>query len=158
MREIRSIESEISTLEPLSKATGSLWSGLQTEAKALNAAMAFQRARRPVQHEGRLEEEHELVASGTCGESLQGELKTLRQREEVERELGNLTDLRELTSGLWLGLQTKEDAVSRVLKFHAHLAGAISSLVQTPEHVEGVKSALARLLGEATHYSNPKLR
>lgn len=156
MREIRSIESEISTLEPLSKATGSLWSGLQTEAKALNAAMAFQRARRPVQHEGRLEEEHELVASGTCGESLQGELKTLRQREEVERELGNLTDLRELTSGLWLGLQTKEDAVSRVLKFHAHLAGAISSLVQTPEHVEGVKSALARLLGEANALLEPE--
>lgn len=156
IREIRIVEGEISTLEPLTKATGSIWAGLQTQAKTLNAAVAFQRARRAIQQEGRLEDEHELVGSGACGEWLQGELKILKQREAIERELGDLTDLRELTSGLWLGLHTKEDAVSRVLKFHAHLAGAISALVQTPEHVEGVKSALARLLGDANALLEPE--
>ncbi|MBN0245475.1 hypothetical protein JTL47_35670, partial [Pseudomonas aeruginosa] len=113
-------------------------------------------ARRSIQQEGRLEDEHELVASGACGERLQGELKILRQREAIERELSDLADLRELTSGLWLGLHTKEDTVSRVLKFHAHLASAISALVQTPEHVEGVKSALGRLLGDANALLEPE--
>ncbi|KXF19699.1 DNA helicase [Pseudomonas aeruginosa] len=156
MRDVRALEGEISSLNPLTPATGSLWAGLQTQPKALNAALAFQRARRSIQQEGRLEDEHELVASGACGESLQGELKMLQQREAIERELSDLTDLRELTSGLWLGLHTKEDTVSRVLKFHAHLTGAISALVQTPEHVEGIKSALGRLLGDANTLLEPE--
>ncbi|MCP1604216.1 DUF3320 domain-containing protein [Pseudomonas citronellolis] len=156
MREVRTLEGEISTLDPLALTTGSLWAGLQTQAKALNAAAAFQRARRSIQQEGRLEDEHELVASGACGEWLQGELKTLRQREAIERELNDLADLRELTTGLWLGLHTKEDAVARVLKFHVHITGAISALVQTPEHVEGVRSALGRLLGDANALLEPE--
>lgn len=156
MREVRTVEADISGLGQLSTATGTLWDGLETQSKTLAAALTFQRARRAVPQEGSLEDEHELVANGSCGESLLGELKTLRQREAVEREVSDLVDLREQTAGLWLGLHTKEEAVSRVLKFHAHLAGAISALVQTPEHVEGVKSALSRLLGDANALLEPE--
>ena len=46
MRDVRALEGEISSLNPLTPATGSLWAGLQTQPKALNAALAFQRARR----------------------------------------------------------------------------------------------------------------
>lgn len=156
IRSLQALEAEIASLAPIAESTGRLWDGLQTRVDALSAAVAFQRARRSIVHEGRLEEEHELVASGKCGDGLQGELKLLRQREGIEQELGELADLRDITAGLWAGLHTKSDAVARALKFHGHLAGAIAALAQTPEQVESLKSALGRLLGDANTLLEPE--
>ncbi|MGX5726193.1 DUF3320 domain-containing protein [Metapseudomonas otitidis] len=155
IREIRTVEAEVARLEPLVKATGSIWDGLKTKTKILTAALAFQRAKRSILLEGRLDDEHELVVSGACGGLLRSDLEILRQRELVERELGELADLREITYGLWSGLNTKEERVVEAIKFNALLTEAISLLAQATEHVESLKAALGRLLGDANYLLEP---
>ncbi len=149
MRNLSRLETDIAALESLTPSTNGIWSGLQTSVEALSAAVSFQKARRNILQQGHLEEEHELIESGSCGVALQAELKLLKQREAIERELGEMADLRTLTGDLWAGLHTKLDTLAKAIQFQGHLATAVASLAQTPEQVTGLKGALLQLLGDA---------
>ncbi|WAG79109.1 DUF3320 domain-containing protein [Metapseudomonas furukawaii] len=155
MRALRQLSVELDKLDPLRPATAGLWDGLQTRPAALAAAMAYQQARRAIPQEGRLENEHELVASGECGATLQAELSLLRQRIEVEQQVADLADLRELTAGVWTGLHTQIETASAAIRFHSRIAGAMANLAQAPEQITALKTALQQLLGDASALLEP---
>ena len=156
MRALRQITAELDELDTLRQATSNLWDGLKTHQSALGAAMAYQQERRSVPQEGRLEDEHELVTSGQCGAALQAELGLLRRRAEIEQQLVEFSDLRELTVGIWTGLHTKTETASAAIRFQSLIASALANLAQTPEQIEAFKTSLRQLLGDANALLEPE--
>jgi very-short-patch-repair endonuclease len=77
-------------------------------------------------------------------------MATLREQglAQVEQQLADYDDLREITAGLWNGLKTRVEEVDQVLKFQTALSSAIASLARTPEQIGAVKSPLERLIGD----------
>jgi len=67
---------------------------------------------------------------------------------QVEQQLADYDDLREITAGLWNGLKTRVEEVEHVLKFQTALFTAIANLASTPEQIGAVKSPLERLIGD----------
>lgn len=155
MRTLRQITADLDELNTLRQATSNLWDGLNTRPAALSAAMAYQQERRSIPQEGRLEEEHELIASGQCGAALKAELELLRKRAEIERQLAEFADLREQASGIWMGLHTKAEIASEAVRFQGLITSALASLAQTPEQIEAFKNPLRQLLGDANALLEP---
>lgn len=149
MREQRVLHRKITAHgEPLKSAAAGLWQDLSTSKTNLAAAIAFQKERRAIVEEGRLEQDHELIATGKCGPTLRAEHNLLEQRANNERTLKEFADLRDLAAGLWTGLHTKTDVALAAVNFQGHIATAVSQLARTPDEITSLKSALTQLLGD----------
>lgn len=74
---------------------------------------------------------------------------------QVERQLADYEDLRDITAGLWNGLKTRVEEIEQVLKFQSALSSAIANLARTPEQIGAVKSPLERLLGDGNVFLEP---
>jgi very-short-patch-repair endonuclease len=146
MRAIRALDAEIEKLGPLAQATGGLWAGLATDSARLAAALSFHSALQGIREQGPLVGDHQSVADGDCGTSLQADLRTIRQRESVERSIAALEDLSALTGGLWRGVGTNPGAIDTALKFHAYISAAVAGLTSEPPLLSDIKAALDHLL------------
>ncbi|MGF6221970.1 DUF3320 domain-containing protein [Pseudomonas sp. YL-218 TE3947] len=155
MRSIVLLDQELAPLH-LGDLTEGLWAGLNTASEPLFAAIAFQTGRRPVIEHGGIEGDHDLVAAGQCGKTMQADLAVLQQRHLVEKALSEFDDLSAITSGLWAGIKTKVDKVSDAVAFQGNLASALAQLATTPELVSAYRSAIQVLLGDANALLEPE--
>lgn len=135
LRMLKTLDAELKTLEYLGLATAGLWTGLATRSEHLDAALRFQSALRDVRESGALSGDHEAVARGECGAALSADYQRLHRRALLEQQLTAYADLKEMTSGVWSGLQTRTDDVEKALKFQASIATIISNLASTPEEL-----------------------
>ncbi|HEX8595697.1 MAG TPA: DUF3320 domain-containing protein [Pseudomonas sp.] len=156
MRAVSHLDQELSPLGDLGLSTNDLWQGLSSKTELLDAAIAYQQDRRVVPDSGQLDGEHELVARGLCGPSMQADLVALQKRAEVEKTLVDFEDLRELTGGVWSGLKTKLDVAASAASFQSRLASAIALLATTPEQITAYKTPLHQLLGDANALLEPE--
>jgi very-short-patch-repair endonuclease len=145
-RQLRSLDQEIASLADLASATDGLWTGHSTQAEKLEAAMRFAVASRDVQDSGPLQGQHDEVAASDCGAALAANYLRLRKRSEVEHRLQAFDDLRMTTGGTWAGLQTKQDDVERVGKFHASVTSAVAALADGPDVAAATVASLQRLV------------
>lgn len=97
MRDVQRLEGRFPHQLHSLPATGSLWAGPQDPNPAHHAALAFQRARRSIQQEGRLDD-GSLSLAAPAESSLQAEMENVQQQ-AIERELSDLMTLRELDPG-----------------------------------------------------------
>jgi len=148
LRTLKALDAELKTLEFLTPATSGLWAGINTRTERLEAALCFINALRNVRESGTLTGDHEMVARGDCGLALTEDIQRLRQRAELERQLVDYDDLREVTAGLWDGLKTRTEEIGLALKFQTLIATAIANLARSPEQIDAIKTPLKRLLGE----------
>ncbi len=147
-RTLRSLGAEIASMAPLSSESDSLWAGHDTRPNLLGAAMQFAVAYKSVQGHGALYGQHDEVAAGDCGPSLDAVYCTLRQRDVLEEKLGSFEDLRPLTGGTWAGLDTTARSITKVNDFRNHIAAAVANLAETPETTSTLYHALQRLVVE----------
>jgi very-short-patch-repair endonuclease len=147
-RALRALDTEISSMQSLSADTGGLWAGHATRPDLLAAAIRFATALRDVQQSGVLQGEHDEVASSACGAGLAADHQHLRERAVIEEKLRGFDDLRSLTGGTWVGLQTDQDAIDRAAWFHSVVSSAIANLAATPEDTTVLRQALERLVVE----------
>lgn len=156
LRECAKLEREVKALsDSLAEGAKGVWSGMDTPVDVLAAAIAFQEERRAVAESGALELPHDLVASGACGKSFQGQHAALVKRAQVEQQLRTYDDLRQDAPGVWAGLHTKPDIAEKAVAFQHQLTSAIASMVSTPEEIGAIKSALEPLLGDANTLLEP---
>ncbi|WP_397453700.1 DUF3320 domain-containing protein [Pseudomonas sp. NA-150] len=155
MRAIRILDEQLDTLADLGTQTDGLWSRLSTSVPALNAVIAFQSQKRIVAEQGAFEGDHDAIRSGLCGKAMQADFALLMQRQEIERSLAELDDLRDLTAGLWGGLKTKIEKAQGAMEFQAQLANAIAQLATTPELIAAYRAPALTLLGHANALLEP---
>lgn len=148
LRALRELDIELGSLEGLSAATASLWSGMSTRIDALETALDFNAAMSQIRVSGSLTGTHEAVAAGACGETMAADLQICQQRAGVERNLDQLADLHASTHGVWNGLRTSIEDVEKALKFQASVGAAITNLAATPEDLRAIAAPLERLIGE----------
>lgn len=147
-KSMRSLDSEIASLAPLSAMTSDLWSGHDTRRDSLTAAMRFAAAFGSVQSRGMIQGQHDEVAAGDCGTDLAADYHGLRRRDALEVKLANLDDLRALTGGVWDGLDMDPEIVVKVNDFRSHIVSAIANLADTPDDAAEMHQALQRLVVE----------
>jgi very-short-patch-repair endonuclease len=145
LRTLLGLDAEIADMQPLSPDTGGLWDGHATRPSLLAAAIRFASALRDIQESGALHGEHDEIASSECGPTLAADYLRLRQRAVVEEKLRDFDDLRSLTGGTWVGLQTSEAAIDRVTSFHATVSSVIANLAETPEDAAVLRQAFELL-------------
>lgn len=156
MRSIVLLDQELEPYLQLGDLTEGLWAGLNTDSEPLFAAIAFQTSRRLVAEQGGVEGDHDQVAAGQCGKTMQADLALLKQRLLVEKALSDFDDLGAISSGLWTGLKSKVDKVSDAVAFQGKLASALAQLGTTPELVSAYRSAIQMLLGDANSLLEPE--
>ncbi|RJX79051.1 DUF3320 domain-containing protein [Pseudomonas sp. LS-2] len=147
LRNVIRLDAEMDKLVDLGEGTQSLWSGLATDVDVLTAAIRFQVERRDIEERGRLTDDHPLVEEGRCGDPLKNDFELLKRRTVVERELADLSDLRE-TVPAWNDLKTKLEGVRNAVVFQGELATAIAKLALNPEQIGAYKAPLQMLLGD----------
>ena len=155
LRLLRLLDAELSKLAQLGTDTSGLWAGLATVTERLDAALRFQVSLMQVRESGTLAGDYASVASGECGAALQADFQRLRQRAAVEQQLATLDDLRDITAGLWSGLNTPADEVDKALKFQAAIAAVIANLAASPEAITAIRMPLERLIGEGNALLEP---
>ncbi len=155
LRTLTRLDAEMSTLSGLISSTDSLWSGLSTDIDVLAAALRFQAERRDIEDRGRLVDEHPQVEEGRCGASLKNDFELLKQRATVERDLADLTDLRELVP-VWSDLKTKLDVARQAVAFQGQMAIALAKLALNPEQIATYKAPLQTLLGDGNALLEPE--
>jgi very-short-patch-repair endonuclease len=155
LRTLKELDAHLKTLENLGPATGGLWAGLETRMERLEAALRFVLAVREVRESGALPGDHSAVAQGACGAALAEDFQRLCQRAEIERQLADYDDLREITAGLWNGLKTRLEDIERALKLQTAFSTAIANLASTPEQIGAMKAPLERLIGEGNALLEP---
>jgi len=155
LRMLRRLDADINALQALSDDTSGLWAGHATRPHLLAAAMRFATALRDVQDAGALQGEHDEVASSECGGVLAADYQRLRQRAVVEEKLRGFDDLRSLTGGTWAGLQTRAEAIDRVVSFHASISAAIANLAESPEDTAALRQAFEQLVVDGNALLDP---
>ena len=88
------IDRQLDGYLPLADASHGLWRGLETDAQALQDALAFERERLQLTRRGGLMASHAAVAQGRCGAALQQAHAQLAARSAIEEQLLALDDLR----------------------------------------------------------------
>jgi hypothetical protein len=156
LRRLRNLDAEINGLQALADDTAGLWAGHTTRPDLLAAALRFATALREVQHAGKLHGEHDDVASSECGALLAADYQLLRQRAIVEEKLRGLDELRSLTGGTWMGLQTNEAVIDRVTSFEATVSSAIANLAESPEDTAALRYAFEQLVGDGNAMLDPR--
>jgi len=71
------------------------------------------------------------------------------QRQEVEKELSNLTQLGEATDGLWQGISSEAAELEKAFQFQRQLAQATALLASGPKQIIAISEALYSLLKES---------
>ncbi|WP_342655688.1 DUF3320 domain-containing protein [Pseudomonas sp. F3-2] len=155
LRTVVRLDAEMDQLADLGAGTHSLWEGLATDVDGLTAAIRFQVERRDIEERGRLVDDHPLVEEGRCGDPLKDDLELLKRRAAVERELADLSDLRE-TVPAWNDLKTKLDVVRNAVVFQGELTTAIAKLARNPEQIGAYKAPLQMLLGDGNALLEPE--
>lgn len=155
MRAIAHLDRELAEFSELGSQTAELWKGLETESEVLTAALRFQAERREIQERGRLTDDHSLVEEGLCGQVLKSDFALLKRRGIIERDLADLSDLREVIP-LWSDLKTKVDDARQAVLFQGQIAAALATLAENPERIAGFKGPLNALLGDGNALLEPE--
>ncbi|WP_306392571.1 DUF3320 domain-containing protein [Telluria beijingensis] len=155
LRTLRSLDAEIAGMQTLTAETQGLWAGDATQPNLLAAALRFATALRAVQAAGTLQGEHDEVAASDCGAALAGDYERLRKRDAVEEKLRGFDELRELTGGIWAGLQTSAEAIERVASFHAVVSAAIANLAESPDDAAALRQAFEQMVDEGNALLDP---
>jgi very-short-patch-repair endonuclease len=148
MRAMQALDAELATLDALGESTAGLWTGKTTQTDAMEAALRFQASRAQVTDSGALPGVHPEVAAGDCGAALSADHECLQQRAALEDQLSHCADLHATTGGVWQFLNTSEEDVTRVEKFHASLTAAVAHLAAGSSDLAQWHAALERLLGD----------
>jgi very-short-patch-repair endonuclease len=77
------------------------------------------------------------------------ELKSLRQ------SIDGLSELEGKTSGLWCGLKSRHNELTKALAFQKALSEAIAGLASSTEELVAIKAAIERLLGDGNMLLEP---
>lgn len=155
MRAIVRLDGELAEFTELASQTAELWKGLATETEILTAGLQFQSERREIEERGRLTDDHPLVEEGRCGNVLKNDFALLRKRGILERDLADLSDLREVVP-LWNDLKTKVDDARQAVLFQGQIAVALAKLAESPEQIAGFKGPLNALLGDGNALLEPE--
>lgn len=121
------------------------------DASILRSALAFERERMGLRHRGRLQTPHPDVAEGRCGPALQQQHALLQARSALEARLLAMDPLRAQCPGVWNGLDTDSEGVTRALRFHALLHAGVSGLGLSPAAEAQLFERLHPLLGARRH-------
>ncbi|MFJ4192457.1 DUF3320 domain-containing protein [Pseudomonas sp. NPDC089534] len=155
MRAIVRLDSELTGFTELGGHTDDLWKGLATDVEVLTAALRFQAERRDIEERGRLADDHALVEEGRCGETLRNDYGLIKKRGILERELADLSDLRDAVP-LWSDLKTKVDDARQAVLFQGQVATALTKLAENPEQIAAFKAPLSALLGDGNALLEPE--
>lgn len=147
---LQELDARLAECTALGADSHGLWQGLDTDASALRAALAFERERLDVRQRGALRETHPAVAQGSCGPLLQQQHELLHQRAQLEQRLLGMTELAGECPDVWQALDTDPAIIEQVLKFHASLKAAVSGLALEPSGAAAVRRQLRQVL-QARH-------
>ncbi len=155
IRVIAKLDGDLAAYTELGSQTAGLWKGLDTELEVLTAALQFQADRREIEDRGRLTDDHSLVEEGRCGQTLKSDFALLKERGVLERELADLSDLREVVP-LWNDLKTKVDDARQAVHFQSQISVALAKLAENPEQIAGFKGPLIAILGDGNALLEPE--
>jgi len=148
LERIAHLDAQMAELHALERSTDGLWKGLETDAPALEDALAFTAALPDLRAAGAMSAKFDHVAQGTCGQRLAKDYATLREREGVEAKIKGLDDLKAICPGVWRSLETDQEQVAKAVSFQRSIAAAVANLAAGPEDVAEVCGVLARLVTE----------
>ena len=146
LAELHALDLRLAACADLSAPSHGLWRGHDTDTEALHAALAFEQERLTLKVRGSLAASHASVAQGRCGPQLQQEHARLQDRAALEARLLALTTLAATCPGVWHGLDTDPDHVTRALRFHSSLQAGLSGLGLPDEQAAPVRQALHHVL------------
>ena len=149
LRKLRGLDADIAGMQALTDDTHGLWAGDATKPHLLAAALRFATALRAVQEEGTLQGDHGEIAASDCGVALATDYQRLRKRDAVEEKLRAFDELRDLTGGIWKGLQTSAGEIERVASFHDAVSGAIANLAESLDDAAALRQAFEQMLAES---------
>lgn len=149
LQELQDLEQRLSEAMNLHEASHVLAPG--QDAATLHAALAFERERMGLRHRGSLQAPHTDVAQGRCGPSLQQQHALLQARSLVETQLQALQTLSSACPGVWRGLDTNPEDLTRALRFHALLHAGVSGLGLPPAAEAQALASLHHLLDTRHH-------
>ncbi|CAB5721919.1 putative DNA helicase [Delftia tsuruhatensis] len=130
----------------LTEASHGLWRGLETDAQALQDALAFERERLQLTRRGGLTGSHASVGQGRCGAALQQAHAQLTARSAIEQQLLALDDLRARCPGVWDGLDTRTQTVEHALRLQASLQTGLAGLGWPEAGLAQARQALHQVL------------
>jgi very-short-patch-repair endonuclease len=123
---IRELRAEVEALRIGSAANG-VWAGLKTRPELATAAVKLHRALARGRSGAPWDDTGlEPVADGRCGETMAGELNTLRALRTIDAELAALENLSGPAAGLWAGRSTRAEVLEAALSFTDALEAARS--------------------------------
>ncbi|WP_448676815.1 DUF4011 domain-containing protein [Delftia acidovorans] len=140
------IDRQLDGYLPLADASHGLWRGLETDAQALQDALAFERERLQLTRRGGLMASHAAVAQGRCGAALQQAHAQLAARSAIEQQLLALDDLRLRCPGVWDGLDTRPQAVEHALRLQGSLQAGLTGLGWQEAELAQARQALHQVL------------
>src|SRR2546427_198134 len=139
------IDRQLDGYLPLADASHGLWRGLETDAQALQDALAFERERLQLTRRGGLMASHAAVAQGRCGAALQQAHAQLAARSAIEEQLLALDDLRLRCPGVWDGLDTRPQAVEHALRLQGSLQAGLTGLGWQEAELAQARQALHQI-------------
>ena len=149
-RRLQNITHELAQLSLLKSTSNSLWAGYGTNCELLRAALNFQVDRNKHLKQGALEHTHLSVANGSCGAVLAADYEILQQRTAIECTLAELSNLEDITSGLWRGLDSDPEEIEQASRFYHSLNNMLTHLATTEEAKRACYLSLDSLLKEAS--------
>ncbi len=156
LRSIEALKRELHERQDLTQATSGLWAGLETDVERFEAALRFQAARQAIRYSGILSESHVAIERGLCGAELARDAQLLRRRGNVERRIEEFADLRDSSEGIWNGLETQSEELSKALKFHESVSPALLALAVTTDQGRSIRQSLGGLLAEGNALLSPQ--
>lgn len=148
LERIGQLDDEIGGLGSLQNSTGLLWAGLDTDIPVLEDAIAFTDVLPGLRPSGAMPSSFPHVARGACGKELTQDYILLKQREAIEVKLAGLNDMRAVCPGVWNGLDTNSEELSKAVSFQRSIAAAVANLAAGPDKVREVCQVLERLVNE----------
>lgn len=145
LEKLARLDDEIAGMGALQESTGLLWAGLQTDTPVLADAIAFTEVLPSLRASGALPAAFDHVARGACGKALAKDQALLKEREAVEAKLANLNYLGTACPGVWKGLETSSEELTRAVSFQRSIAAAVANLASGPEDVGEVCRVLEKL-------------
>lgn len=128
LKALHAIEAQLAECASLVEPSHGVWRGHETDLDMLRAALAFEQAREALGDRGPLPSQHEAVAEGRCGPTLQGQHAILQERAQCEAKVQTLAELHTTCPGLWRGLDTDLGAIGRATRFHELLKAGLAGL------------------------------
>ena len=155
LEKLTQLTQQIVELDNLGGATGSMWAGLATDVQLLEEAIAFADVLPGLKASGALPDSFDSVARGACGQVMAKDHALLKEREGIEGKLRELDHLAATCPGVWKGLDTSPDELSKAVSFQRSVAAAIANLATGPDDVGEVCQVLERLVTEGNAMLDP---